>query len=150
MKARLNQWGFKALSFSLAALFRVADLMPQPQPEGRHRGTGRATRASHRQLRADREAATHRRRAFVEMTRTKSVLDWDTDVGLVWTGDEFDIPPVPQRRFRALAPRALAASSISAREALRRDQEALRQDQRAIAQEFGQAMARILGSDEVS
>ena len=148
MKARLNQWSFNVLAFSLAVLFRVADLMPQPRPEGRHRGTGRATRAGNKALAKEREQAAMNRHHFQELSRPRRP-DWIGDVGQVWT-DAFDMPPLPQRRFRALAPRALAASSISAREALRRDQEALRQDQRAIAQEFGQAMARILGSDEVS
>ena len=131
------------LMFSLVVLAYVANLVPEPSPPGRHRAPGRATRASHRQLRAEREAAVLKGRAFAELTRTKSVLDWDPDVGLVWIGDEFDMPPLPQRRFRALAPRALAASAISARESLRRDQE-------AIAGDFNRAVARLTKDQEVS
>lgn len=143
MKARLERWGFACLMFSLVVLAYVANLVPEPSPPGRHRAPGRATRASDREVRAQRDAAAHRRQAFAELTRTKSVLDWNPDVGLVWMGDEFDMPPVPQRRFRALAPRALAASAISAREALRRDQE-------AIAGDFSRAVARLTKDQEVS
>jgi hypothetical protein len=143
MKARLNQWGFQALSFSLAVLFRVADLMPQPQPEGRHRAPGRATRASDREVRAQRDEAARNRRVFRELSRSESkTLVWDGDVGLTWI-DEFDIPPLPQRRFRALAPRALAAGAIQDRAALKRDQDALSGD-------FNRALARLAKEHEVS
>ena len=143
MKARLNQWGFQALSFGLALLFRVAQLMPDPQPEGRHRAPGRATRASDREVRAQRDEAARNGRVFRELTRTTSVLDWDPDVGLVWVGDEFDIPPLPQRRFRALNPRALAAGAT-------RDRAALRQDQDALSGDFNRALARLAKDHEVS
>jgi hypothetical protein len=143
MKARLNQWGFQALSFSLALLFRVAQLMPEPQPEGRHRAPGRATRASDREVRAQRDEAARSRQAFRELDRTKSgALVWDGNVGLAWV-DEFDIPPLPQRRFRALAPRALAAGAI-------RDRAALKQDQDAISGDFNRALARLAKEHEVS
>lgn len=123
MKARLNQWAFQALSFGLAVLFRVAYLMPEPQPEGRHRSSERATRASDRQVRQQRDEAANRRRVFAELKRDKPPVllgrtvfwDWDSNVGLAWM-DEFDIPPLPQRRFRALAPRALAADAAQARQ----------------------------------
>jgi hypothetical protein len=150
MKTKLNRWGFKALSFSLAVLYAVAYLMPEPQPEGRHRAPGRATRASDRAVREQRNVDAFKRRAFAELSRVKpKVLAWETDVGVAWM-DEFDVPPLPQRRFRALAPRALAASAISAREALRRDQVALRKDQEAIAGDFNRAVGRLTSEHEVS
>jgi hypothetical protein len=143
MKARLNQWGFQALSFGLAVMFRVADLMPQPQPEGRHRAPGRATRASDREARAQRDEAARNRRMFRELSRPEApTLVWDGDVGMAWM-DEFDIPPLPQRRFRALNPRALAAGAIQDRAALRSDQDALSGD-------FNRALARLAKEHEVS
>jgi hypothetical protein len=140
MKARLNQWGFQALSFSLAVMFRVAYLMPDPQPEGRHRAPGRATRASDREVRAQRDEAAKNRHLFASL-RTAPDLG-DTLVGTMWV-DEFDIPPLPQRRFRALAPRALAAGAI-------RDRAALRQDQDALSGDFNRALARLARDREVS
>ncbi len=144
MKARLNQWGFQALSFSLAVLYRVAYLMPDPQPEGRHRAPGRATRAGNKLLAREREIAAMKRYMFAELaTPSPGTL------GVAWM-DELDVPPLPQRRFRALAPRALAAAAVDAREALRRDQEALRRDQEAIAGDFNRAVARLAKEQEVS
>jgi hypothetical protein len=145
MKARLNQWGFQALSFGLAVMFRVADLMPQPQPEGRHRAPGRATRASDREVRAQRDEAARNRRVFRELSQSGSktlVWVWDGDIGHTWM-DEFDIPPLPQRRFRALNPRALAAGAIQDRAALKSDQDALSGD-------FNRALARLAKEHEVS
>ncbi len=113
MKARLNQWSFNVLAFSLAVLARVADLMPAPGPEGRHRGVGRATRAGNKELAKEREEEAMNRHHFQELSRPRRP-DWIGDVGQAWT-DAFDMPPLPQRRFRALAPRALAAAAIQAR-----------------------------------
>jgi hypothetical protein len=140
MKARLNQWGFQALSFSLALLFRVAQLMPDPQPEGRHRAPGRATRASDREVRAQRDEAAKNQRLFTMLHVGR--LPVDDPVAVAWI-DEFDIPPLPQRRFRALAPRALAAGAI-------RDRAALRQDQDALSGDFNRALARLAKEHEVS
>jgi hypothetical protein len=45
-------------------------------------------------------------------------FDAKEDVSIGWV-DEFATPPPPQRRFRALTPRALAAAAVSLRYAIR-------------------------------
>ena len=146
MKARLERWGFACLMFSLVVLAYVANLVPEPSPPGRHRAPGRATRAGNRALAKEREQAAMNRHHFEELNRPRiwdgNMIQHRMTVGMAWM-DEFDQPPMPQRRFRALAPRALAASAISAREALRRDQE-------AIAGDFSRAVARLTKDQEVS
>lgn len=109
IRGTLSGWSFNALALGLIALAWAAEKMPKTYP-AQHRAVGRATRKDDRDTRAyrDRVAALH-----------LTFVRFDQDQIGVGVMDAFTTPPLPQRRFRALTPRALAAAAINLRHAMR-------------------------------